>query len=686
MNDQAAAGTATLTTSEDTADRPASPAAAIVAVLTAMFTGAAAVGLSTATDLNALKLVLAIALIVAGAVLAGRAAALHSHAATVLGRPVLRGIGGSAVVLGGYLTGATLLAMSISQPTLSDPDGSVPSPVVAVLLLYGVPLLALLSVLRGRPVWAVGAAAGTVVLVASLLAAAEAPITTILLTMLAIAVVSAIVVLAVRTDATWTGLVTVAGAMAASFAFGAGVSPFGSLGAAQSQLSGTAAQGEETIPVVVSAAALAATVLAAATLLGVSTARRDVAGGVIAGSVFLVPLYSNQLAPWTGPAPTSVKVTYTVVLAAVAVLAVAAFLMPAMRRMLAGVPGVWRRTRFAVSARTLVLVGLTALAVFLIQVASTFDLPAQLRGGLVLLVLAGLLALALTTSGLPGVAAAVVALLGLRAGWWWSTSLIRGDTEQGENPFTLEWLIAIVDLGTAGVVAWLLLRRHRRPAVAGAASFALAGSLAHVLFAALLAPDMSSGTYGYHGGVLAVVILAAPLVILGVLAAVAALRGDANTTAMGQAAGAVLMVIGGLVPLGLMTSMLGGGNELAVRASLAPFTPTDWGATWALHLDAAAIVGIVVVLLLGLVLLSSVVRRPSAPLTAAVALLMLGGVQGLLLTVLDTASADAAEGLAWGLAGGAAVLVVLAVVVSHVARPPLAATVTITRGAEDGQT
>lgn len=549
------------------------------------------------------------AVALAGAVFAEGAALLIGLGAAAAGLavlrrfadPVPRGIGTSFVVLGAYATGAGLLAAG---------DGDAFGLSNAVLVLYGLPAVALLAVAAtGIRAWHAGAGALSTMLVVLLMAADEATTDTVSTTMLVLALVLAVVVVRAPATATWGNVAAAAAATATAFALGG--SPFVTLGSTppgSDELLLTPASGA-------SAAVIAAALLVAGVLVLLAVARGDRAGGFLAGAVLATPVGIVALGAddlWFALAG---------VPALVAVLALVALRVPRVGAALASAQVALRERppSFARTAAAIAVVAATAATCYVVQAVPLFAWPSVVKGSVAFLVLLGVAALAHWLSDGAGVACAVVALVGLHLARPFHHLLPPGGGWQ-------QVVGGVLTLVAALAVAAVLVRRHRHPAVVAAAAYLLVAGLAAAVGSVLATP--ADGVPFEHPGA-AVAVLVVPLVLVGVPAAVAALR--TRTAAHGQAAGAVVLTAAGFLPLkALVATAAGEGpRALVLEGSLAPVTPTDWlGATYALR-DAggSVLAAVVVVVLLALVLAVSAARRPSPSLVAAAALVLLGVVQ-----------------------------------------------------------
>jgi hypothetical protein len=313
-------------------DRPRAAGASAFVVVAGLLVGAGAVAASSVLGSDLLRLAIALVLVVGGALLARPARDERHSLVVAIGGAVLRGIGTSYVLLGAYLGGLAILTASIPDGTVlsGEPDG--PSPTVTILMVYGIPALALLALATtGIRAWTAAAGALLPMIVVLIMAQGGASTAIVSVTMLVIGLALTVVVIRSPADATWGNLASAAAAMATSFAFGAGTSPFGTLGA--TQLAGApeaspAGRLSASALIVVLAGAL----LVAALLLLIAIARRDVAGGIIAGSIFTMP--PVLLATWLPPGsrwPTEATVALAGVPALIALAAVLAIRLPGLR-------------------------------------------------------------------------------------------------------------------------------------------------------------------------------------------------------------------------------------------------------------------------------------------------------------------------------------------------------------------
>ena len=732
-------------------DRPLAPVAAVVVVLAALLAGAGAVAVSSVLTADWPRVLLAVVLVLAGWWVTRLA---HGPAGAALGRPVLRGIGTSFGVLGAYLGGLALLTMTLSA---TGP----PSTIAVILLMYGVPALALLAVAAtGLRAWTAGAGAVLPMVAVLLLFEAGVGAGQVSVTMLAVAVVLAVVVVRSPVRSALGDLASAAAAMATSFAFGAGASPFGSLGATQTAGRAPQVTGGELSGVALGVVAGGA-LLVASVLVIMAVLRHDLAGGFLAASVFVMPpvMMSAVLDP-TGAWPTEVVVAVTAVPALAAVVALLAIRVRAVRQALVRIPAALRppapespdaeaptpspaarraapgtTTRIdpgsetadptgtadteagagdpaspaageagtgeaadpagggagvggavdsavpraagasdpaaaavdaeadpaadsaavaatvgapdgALTVASLAVVVAGAAVAFLVAGMPLFGWGAGPQGVAALLVLVGVGALASWLPGTPGAAAAVIALLGLGLVPPWPALLGGGPSAA----MAARVVAGVLTLGSAALLGWFLTRAHRRPGVFAAAAYALAGGLATCVGSMLFNADyLYAGTPPFDTALAPVAVVVLPLVLLGLGAIVAVLRGH---LAIGQAVGAVVLAAGAFVPLKVLVGQLLGGTTAQglpagylMQLSLSPLTPTDWANTSAALREPSTplIISILVMVLIALTLAGSLAPRPSPPLAAAVALTLLVAVQLGLLFALTTRAVEDAQ-------------------------------------------
>jgi hypothetical protein len=640
--------------------RPHAPAVARFVAVSAALVAAAAALLYGWTSAEGWKLLIALAVIVAGVAIGLPASDPDTRRTWVLGRWVLAGAGAAGVVLGAYMAGGALVGLSIPDgPFFFGEQPELPSPVMILLMVYGVPLIALIALaMRGQPAGQVGTGVVAPVLAVSILAAAGVSASVISIVSLAVAIVC--VPVAVLSASRWGSSAILVGAMAASFAVGAGVSPFGALATSTSRPTANGAAAEAAVgtlpdglvPVVVVCA-----LGAAAVLLVLAVSRRDVAGGLVGAALFTVPpAYLLVPTLMTGGAlHPSRSLMLAAIPLAVLLIALAAWRAPALR------DGLARAFRLAGahSAAFAAAAGVAAV-VLVVYSLTAFGWPGRLSGviAVVVLVAAGVLAMRL-----PGTAGAVLAgvtLVGLHGAPW--VGVLNGD--QGLRYGISNWPVAVIELVVAVAAAVVLIARHRRAGVWAAAAYLLAAAMADLLWTLVGAERLSVGS---EGDVAVMAIVVGPLLVLGIPAAIAALRGSAA----GQAAGAVLVATGAFIPLYGLTSELSSNDPtaaVALQFSMRPFTPTNThDAARLLDAGTWALVGTLAMLLLSLVLLASTVRRPSAPLTAAVTLAVMIGIQVAAISALEAWGVDETERAVWIFVGLAVAFGVAAVMATSAA-------------------
>lgn len=654
-------------------DRPAAPVAAAVVVVASFLAGAGAVAASSVMGSDLARLGIAVVLVVVGWLVMRPG---PDHALSVaIGRQVLRGVGTSTVVLGAYLGGLAALTTAI-------PDGpgvlawsQPPSATTVIVTVYGIPTLALLALaVTGMRAWSAGAGIALPMVAVLIMATTGAGTAVISVTMLVVAAVLAVVVL--RVSGPWADLASAAAAMAASFAFGAGTSPFGTLGS--TQLAGTpesAPAGRLSAGALV--AVLAGALLVAAALLLIAVARRDLATGVLAGSIFAMP--PVLLAAWLPPGsrwPAEVVVALAGVPVLVALAGMVAIRVPRLRdRVVAALPKRHDEPRTlssAMAAAACAVVVAAAAVAFVILAVPVIGMAPWLQGAIALVVLFAAAALGYWLPATPGAAASVVALLGLGLASPWAR-LLAGSWVTASIADRV--IVGVLDLGAAAALAWFLTRRHNHPGVYAAATYTLAGSLAAFLGALLFDTGaFANGDSPFANDLAPVAILGLPLLLLGLGALVAVVRGH---RAVGHAVGAVAFAVAGLVPIKVTVGLFtGGGVEgYAMQYALSPLTPTDWLQTSAAFRDAngTLVVAVLVLVVVALAVATSLPLRPSAPLAGAVALLVLAGVQSAMLIVLSNRTSDDAQLLGQVLGGLALVVAVVAAAVARVATARVAA-------------
>lgn len=644
-------------------DQPGSQAAAVVAVLAALVAGVGTIGASSVMSSALPRVLVALVLIAVGWSVTRPANDPGHPLSVALGVRVLRGIGTSLVVLGGYLFGLGMLTAVVSD----SPDSLGASLTVLVLLVYGSPVLALLvvAVATRMRAWVAGAGALLPMLVVLLLITAEVPADAVSVTMLVVAVALAVFVVRAPAGIPVADGAAATAAMSASFAFGAGTSPFGSLGT--TQFGGAAGPTGEGLTGGVQLGVAVGALLVGAVLLVVAVLRRDLASGVLVGAMFATPPILMQDMGYGG----WLSGTGLVVLVApalVAVLAVVALRFHGFRRAVVGLRpadpppdpvGAPGRAGDAVSAAAFAVVLAAAVVVFVVMAMPVLGWNSRVQGVVALLVLVAATALgAWLPPGRAGAAAAVVALLGFALGSPWIRLFTGGELVSSAG---LRTVAGIADPVVAALVVWLLVRRHPRPSVFAASAYLLAGSVAAFVGSLLFNPVFGAGqAHAYDSEWAPVLVVALPLLLLAVPSAVFAFG---RRIAIAQAVGAVALAAGGFVPMKVLVGEYTNGLAgYATQASLDPLTPTDWlGAALSLRtVTTPVLVMMLILVLVGFVLAASLARRPCAPLAAAMALLLLSVVQAAMLTALIQWSADEAQVVGWSLGGAALVAALVA--------------------------
>ncbi|WP_436501382.1 hypothetical protein [Actinokineospora sp. HUAS TT18] len=571
------------------------------------------------------RFVLVLAVIVVGGVLFGSADRYGGRLAEVLGRGLVRGIGGGAVFLGCYLSGPLLV-------NLAARSDAPPSPSQVVLLTFLPPLVAL-TLLAAKGSRAAAAGFGVVVptVVAMMLALAEIGPATTALSLLALGIVCAVV--AVSSESLPGMTAAAAGPVATAAAIGSGVMPL------------TALTGPIATPALGSGMQILVTGsgLTLAALFGVlAVLRRDAAGGVLAGSALLVPVAIYE--PEAAPMPAAGFVAVPVLLALAVGLAL-------WRPDLAGRVAGWLRPGGATTPAAVAAVGGLALLVFAAQAVPVLGLGLQAQGVAVLVLLVLVTGLAWRLPGAPGAVLAGTTLVAwaVASPWW---RLVVGTFDVEDGPYGRLELRTGLGLAVALAVGWLLIRRHRRAGVVVAFAYLLMGQLASLVWT--VTHDTGSG---------AVWAMAVPLVLLGLPAAVIALvKGDPAA----QGVAALAVAVGGVT---LLKHLLMSYSNTTTSSGLVVLTPTDVGirpSEPGLALSVAALVLFVVAVLTAL----SAARRPSAAVLASVLLFVVAGAQVGLAAVLREGGIDAFDTLQWVVLAVTAAATVVAAAVTRSA--PLA--------------
>jgi hypothetical protein len=578
------------------------------AIAGALVLGAGVLMLFAWTSQNWLRVLIVLALFVAGIALSGyRLDYSGERTLTSLGDDVRGGISGSVTFVGAYLIGPLILSLYDSPP----------KPVVVILLVFGFPLLALLwFVSRGMPAGSVGAALLIPVLGAVLLAQAGVGAGTIAIVAVLVAVALLALVIAMPKHWELAQPVSVFGGTAASFAVGAGTASIGTL---------TAQQTNDAVPALPPApqvVVLAVGLLAAVGFVLLALARHDVASGLVAGSVLAVPP-TSMLIGYAGIHSSSGALAVLVAVPVIcAVIAGVALFVPTTRRLLReALPPHRRPARPVVGASML----RATIGVALVVVAQAVPLlgHAYLAQGVVMTVL--LAAAVMLACWVPGTSGAVLAgvvlvELGLDEPWW----RLTGDWG-ARDPGLI--VLSVIGLVVTVAVAVLLLRKHRLPGVFAAASYALASVLA-ILLAAIVnhSANELSGALWLFG----------PLVLLGIPAAVAALSRRGPMLVTGQAVGCVMLAGGGFA-LARLLLPVSSTSAFVADTSLAPLIPTLTSVGGGLPGSGSIVapVGALAMFVIAVPLLVSTVRRPSVPLTAAGLFVLVDGAAAALLGVAE---------------------------------------------------
>jgi hypothetical protein len=562
--------------------------------LTIGLTAAAAVLLGSAAVLVSAGLTSDFLRILLGLVVAGYGVVTWRGAAVTdlgrprpLGVPVERALGAAAGLFGADLIAAAVVAAIVN---VASEEFTPPSPTLLTVIRYGLPLAVVAAMAFG------GLAAGPVG-VGLLLPAAVATVLvvhvpdaqTIAVVMLVIAVVVLPLALAPGSGP-WPRFATVASAVAASFAIGAGTSPMSALGVVTGP-DGTTAPGVNLVVPVLG-------LVIAAVLLAAAVHRRDAAGGLVAALVFAAPPVA-----FTGSTPVPGGAALLIVPVAAVVVALAA----------------WATTRLR-SAPALATVGIAVL-VFVVQALPTLGWPNRVVGVVALGVFAAVGLLAWRLPGLPGAISAGAVLVALAVAAPWHRLVIGA--EPGSASVVVVGLVGVV---AAGAAVWVLVRRHPRPGVIAAAAYCTAGTLAQSLFA------IGVATTQYVAW--SALIEFGPLVLIGAVAAIFALR--VRWLPAAQAAGAVALAAGAFLMVVLIALAAGlSRTRYGIDVVIAPLTPTNVD-TWMLDpSDPLTAAGVVLLIALAALFAVTLARRPSTPLAVAVAVTAVIGAQCAAVLTLD---------------------------------------------------
>lgn len=478
-----------------------------------------------------------------------------------LGGRVARGIGSGYVVFGAQLAGTALLV------DLPPSDG-----VLIALLGYGVPAVAAVGfALLGVRVWAAGAGIAVPSAVALVLQVLGG-LPELFMLVLAVLLTALVVLLPARTR-----LGVFAGAAAATCALhasGSGLLMFVLVGWVPTP---ELAPFDAAVPGVRFGA-----VLVAALLVMLAAVRREPAAGLVAAVVLALAT------------PVAGRPFVWLPLVAL-VLALVALRVPAVRLALARIPVASRGRGEADTAAGCAVVAGGALVMFAWHGLPELDATPTLTGLATLLALAISGALAHFLPTRAGTALAVVTLVVLLLGRPWKL-LFGGDDGR------VDGAVAVLGLAVAVAASWVLIQRHNRPAVWGAAAYLMLGSLSDVI-----APLLGLGPVDASAG--HVVTLLLPLVLVGATAMVLSTWHRALRRWQAVAAVAVgsMIAIPAYVTLSAAAPE-GGSLGLVVN----PLVPSDTWASTALLDDSGvgAVFVSIVVLALGSVV--SVGRRPAA--------------------------------------------------------------------------
>ncbi len=624
----------------EAAERGTSALAARSAPVAALVGGVAALLVYNALPNTGLRFLLLLAVFVAGAAALRAAGRPFSRVADAVGFALLRGLGEAVLFLGAYLTSPLLV--TLASPDRFDP-GPGPSASTLVVLTYLAPTVGLLWLAaKGIRAGAVGLGLVVPSAVLTLLVLGGVGPLTVALVLLGIGIAGAAAAVASSSGAGTVG--AAAAAISVAGAIGTGVAPLDALtgpdrgGTPVGGLDG----GMQVVVVVVG--------LAIAALVGlVSVLRRDGATGVLAAAALVVPPTGLLVRTTTNGGSTTglgwVLAAVPLVIAVVALLAVA---LPPARRLADRVVG-WLRPGGATTVGAMVAVAGLAFVGFTTQALPLLGGSQVVSAAVALVLLTGVAVVARRLPGAPGtlLAGAVLAGFALSAPWY---ALTRGDVAASRDLYDGVALGAVIgSVVTAGLV-WLFLRAHPHPGVAAAAAY-LVLSQSATLLTALLRP--ADGRAEDDQG-RPVVVLVLPLLVVGVAGGLVALRGRTRrVVGSGQAVLAVAVAAGGFALLTLLVVVYGRLDDEAYRPALptgaSPLSPTD--VMWVSRLirDPAEnlMVGAVVLLLLGVLAMATLARRPSGALAAASTLLLVGVGQVLAGTALEAGGIDTFDGVMW---------------------------------------
>ncbi|GAA3055679.1 hypothetical protein [Actinokineospora globicatena] len=546
--------------------------------------------------------------------------------ADVAGAHVARGVGASVVLLGAYLLGPLLVASTTPRRFSS---AAPPSPTAVVVMTF-LPVLVFLLGFAARGTRAAGVGVGIVVptAVVAVLAVSGVDQPALVLTTLGMALVALVVVVRVAPDSSWSTVGITAGGIAATATVGTGLMPLGFV----SGSSGLA----RVLPVGVQATAIVAG-LAVATVFGViAVLRRDAAGGLVVGGAVAAP----PLVLYSQPVSDGIDVVLASVPVVVVVVAVAGILLPPVLRAASRAAG-WLRPGGGTTRGALAAVAGTAAVAFTTQALPLVAWPYWARGSFTLVVYACVVVLAMRLPGVPGAVLAGVVLVGLSltepASQIFLMNPLSGTSSMG--------MAACVGLGVAVAAVWVLVRAHRRPGVVAAAAYLLVGQVAFTIWWT----QLPSG-YGmdlHAGDAAPALVVWLPLVVAGVVGLVLVLRG---ALAHGQAVLAVVLGAAGFTLLSVLGGTYGRSESRETLRGLAPLTPTDtWGAAGTIDESSPWVLWSAFALLaLALSAALTTVPRPSAAVTAGVALTGVAATQVALGSAIEIGGPSLLDTVVWG--------------------------------------